>query len=42
MIGYLGHFVLDFFGQIWTQETLSHILEIANGYPHGGIHVYHV
>ena len=26
MIGHLGHFLLDFLAQIWTQETLSHIL----------------
>ena len=26
MIGYLGHFLLDFFAQIWTQGTLRHIL----------------
>ena len=26
MIGHLGHFLLDFFGQIWTQRTLRHIL----------------
>ena len=26
MIGHLGHFLLDFFGQIWTQGTLRHIL----------------
>ena len=26
MIGDLGHFCLEFFGQIWTQETLRHIL----------------
>ena len=26
MIGHLGHFVLDFFAQIWTQGTLGHIL----------------
>ena len=26
MIGYLGHFLLDFLGQIWTQGTLRHIL----------------
>ena len=25
MIGYLGHFLLDFFDQIWTQGTLRHI-----------------
>ena len=25
-IGYLGHFLLDFFAQIWTQGTLRHIL----------------
>ena len=25
-IGHLGHFRLDFFGQIWTQGTLRHIL----------------
>ena len=27
MIGYLGHFLLDFLAQIWTQGTLRHILE---------------
>ena len=26
MIGHLGHFLLDFFAQIWTQGTLRHIL----------------
>ena len=26
MIGHLGHFLLDFGGQIWLQRTLSHIL----------------
>ena len=26
MIGHLGHFLLDFFGQIWTQGTQRHIL----------------
>ena len=26
MIGHLGHFLLDFFGQIWTEGTLRHIL----------------
>ena len=26
MIGNLGHFLLEFFGQIWTQLTLRHIL----------------
>ena len=26
MIGHLGHFLLDFFGQIWTQGTLTHML----------------
>ena len=26
MIGDLEHFSLEFFGQIWTQETLRHIL----------------
>ena len=26
MIGHLGHFILDFFGQIWTQGTLRYIL----------------
>ena len=26
MIGHLGHFLLDFYGQIWTQGTLRHIL----------------
>ena len=25
-IGHFGHFLLDFFGQIWTQGTLRHIL----------------
>ena len=25
-IGHLGHFRLDFFCQIWTQDTLRHIL----------------
>ena len=25
-IGHLGHFLLDFLAQIWTQETLRHIL----------------
>ena len=25
MIGHLGHFLLDFFAQIWTQGTLRHI-----------------
>ena len=25
-IGHLGPFLLDFFGQIWTQGTLRHIL----------------
>ena len=25
-IGHLGHFLLDFFAQIWTQGTLRHIL----------------
>ena len=25
MIGHLGHFILDFFGQIWTQGTLRYI-----------------
>ena len=25
-IGHLGHFLLDFLGQIWTQGTLRHIL----------------
>ena len=25
-IGHLGHFLLDFFAQIWTKETLRHIL----------------
>ena len=25
-IGHLGHFLLDFLAQIWTQGTLSHIL----------------
>ena len=26
MIGYLGHFLLDFLGQIRTQGTLRHVL----------------
>ena len=26
MIGHLGHFLLDFLAQIWTQGTLTHIL----------------
>ena len=26
MIGHLGHFLLDFFAQMLTQETLRHIL----------------
>ena len=26
MIDHLGHFLLGFFGQIWTQGTLRHIL----------------
>ena len=26
MIGHLGHFLLNFFAQIWTQGTLRHIL----------------
>ena len=26
MIGHLGHFLLDFLGQIWTQGTLRQIL----------------
>ena len=26
-IGHLEHFLLDFFGQIWTQGTLRHLLE---------------
>ena len=26
MIGHLGHFLLDFLGQIWPQGTLRHIL----------------
>ena len=26
MIGHLRHFLLDFFGQIWQQGTLRHIL----------------
>ena len=26
MIGHLGHFLLDFLAQIWTQRTLKHIL----------------
>ena len=25
MIGNLGHFLLDFFYQIWTQDTLRHL-----------------
>ena len=25
-IGHLGHFLLDFLAQIWTQRTLRHIL----------------
>ena len=25
-VGHLGHFLLDFLGQIWTQGTLRHIL----------------
>ena len=25
-IGHLGHFLLDFLAQIWTQGTLRHIL----------------
>ena len=25
-IGHLGHFLLDFFAQIWTQGTVRHIL----------------
>ena len=25
-IGHFGHFLLDFFVQIWTQEILRHIL----------------
>ena len=25
-IGHLGHFILDYFGQIWTQGILRHIL----------------
>ena len=25
-IGHLGYFLLDFFGQIWTQGTLRHIV----------------
>ena len=25
MIGHLGHFLLDFLAQIWTQGTLRHI-----------------
>ena len=27
MIGHLGHFILDFLAQIWTQGTLTYILE---------------
>ena len=26
MIGHLGHFLLNFLGQIWSQGTLRHIL----------------
>ena len=26
MIGHLGHFLLNFFGQMWTQGTLRHML----------------
>ena len=26
MIGHLGHFLLDFLAEIWTQGTLRHIL----------------
>ena len=26
MVGHLGHFLLDFLAQIWTQGTLRHIL----------------
>ena len=26
MIGHLGHFLLDFLAQIWTQGTLRHML----------------
>ena len=26
MIGHVGHFLLDFLAQIWTQRTLKHIL----------------
>ena len=26
MIGHLGHYLLDFLAQIWTQGTLRHIL----------------
>ena len=26
LIGHLGHFLLDFFGQTWSQWTLRHIL----------------
>ena len=26
MIGHLGHFLLDFLAQIWTQDTLRHML----------------
>ena len=27
MIGHLGHFLLDLFGQIWTEGTLRHMLD---------------
>ena len=27
-IGYVGHFLLEFFYQIWTQGTLRHILDL--------------
>ena len=27
-IGYVGHFLLDFYYQIWTQGTLRHILDL--------------
>ena len=26
ILGHLGHFLLDFLAQIWTQGTLTHIL----------------
>ena len=29
MNGHLEHFLLDFFGQIWTQGTLRHILGLT-------------